>query len=334
MTVTPQTNATLAEIASELKARDNFVICGHVSPDGDCIGSQLALAYALRAIGKNVACVLVKDEPIDFNLRFLPGAEDLVFAGAYVGVCDTFVAVDVPNRERIGVDAAALLDAAGFSITIDHHAVPERMTDLDYTDPDAASTTMLIWEVAQLLCDEPPYACAQCAYTGLVTDTGCFQYQNTDVAALESAASMIAAGVVPSEITREVMQNASIPSLKLQARVIDRMAFSENKAAVVSYVTVSDFEELGAAKSDAEPLVNVLRSVRGVRVAAMLREQDEEIRCSLRAKDDTDVAQVARMFGGGGHKAAAGCTLEMPLDDAIRAVGEAIDSLVEEGAER
>ena len=173
MAVSPQTNCTLAEVANRMRELDDFVVCGHVSPDGDCLGSQLALAAALRRLGKRVTCVLVKDEPVEANLlRVLGGAQDLVFAGAYKGAPDAFVGVDVPTRERIGEAACALLDQAPFSFTIDHHAVDTTMCDMVYVDPDAASTTMLIWELAGYLGVERTGAVANCCYTGLVTDTG------------------------------------------------------------------------------------------------------------------------------------------------------------------
>ena len=109
MAVTPQTNTDLGAIAEALRSRDDFIICGHVSPDGDCLGSQLGLAAALKGLGKRVTCLLAKDEPIDERLGFLPGAAELVPAASFDGIARTFVAVDVPTRERIGEAAAALL---------------------------------------------------------------------------------------------------------------------------------------------------------------------------------------------------------------------------------
>ena len=193
MSVTPQTNTTLPELAVALAERDDFVICGHVSPDGDCIGSQLALMHALRSLGKRAVCLLAKDEPIDARLAFLPGADELVPAALYDGSAATFVAVDVPMRDRMNSAAAHLLDACAFSATIDHHAYDERMTDLAYVDPASASTTMLVWELAGLMGAERGAELATCCYTGLVTDTGRFQYQNTDAAALAAASAMVAA---------------------------------------------------------------------------------------------------------------------------------------------
>ena len=301
MAVTPQTNTDLGAIAEALRSRDDFIICGHVSPDGDCLGSQLGLAAALKGLGKRVTCLLAKDEPIDERLGFLPGAAELVPAASFDGIARTFVAVDVPTRERIGEAAAALLEGCDLTVTVDHHAVDSTMTDLVYVDPDAASTTMLVWELAGLLGAERAGDVAQCCYTGLVTDTGRFQYQNTDAAAMRAASEMVEAG----------------------------------GAYALSWLSCDDFEATGAVKADAEPIIDALRSVAGVRVACMLREQGDVVRGSLRAKDDTDVAAVARSFGGGGHVAAAGFTLSCTLDEARRLVDEALAATFasdEEGA--
>ncbi len=329
MTVTPQTNCTLRQMASRFAALDNFVICGHVSPDGDCLSSQLALAHALRRCGKQVACVLVKDEPIEANLaRVLPGSEELVFAGAFKGPVEVFIGVDVPTRERIGEDACRLLDSARASFTIDHHAVPQRMCDTSYTDPDAASTTMLVWELIGHMGIERSGAIATCCYTGLVTDTGRFQFQNTDARSMKLAAEMVEAGADPASVSREVFQNRTVASLHLEGVALQRMSFDDAGLSVISYLTRADFERFGAVKSDAEPLVNVIRSVAGVRVACMLREQEDCIRGSIRAKDDTNVAAIAEGLGGGGHIAAAGFTLHCSMDEALSQVKGAIAKAV------
>lgn len=333
MAVTPQTNTTLADITCALMERDDIVICGHVSPDGDCIGSQLALMNALRAKGKRVVCVLADAQPsVDEAFSFLPGFAELKPADEYDGPVGVFVGVDVPTVERIG-KGAALHARAAFRITIDHHAVDATMADLVYVDPDAAAAALLVWDVAKCLMGEPSAEVAQCAYTGLASDTGRFQYQNTDAACLQEAALMVAAGAEPAYVAREVFQNRRLASVQLEGRAIDRMMLLADGQGALSWLSRSDFEELGATKADAEPIINVLRSIRGVRVACMLREQDGTVRGSFRAKDDTDVSATARAFGGGGHKAAAGFTLNLPLDQAVEIVVAAMEKLVSCDAE-
>ncbi len=331
MALTPQSNTTLQAIADVLRGADEVVLAGHVSPDGDCLGSQLALAAVLRSMGKRAVCVLAKDEPIDANLRFLPGAAELAPASSYEGAPDVFVAVDVPNADRLGEVAASILKRSPASVTIDHHAAPQRMTELAYVDPDSPSTTMLVWELARELgCAD--CLVATCCYTGLVTDTGRFQYQNTRVGAFEAAAEMVLAGADPSAVATAVFQNRSHASMRLEALVLDRMLFGADGQLVLSWLTLQDFETVGAVKADAEPLVNSLRMLSGVRIACMLREQADGIRGSLRAKDDTDVSVIARALGGGGHKAAAGFTLTCAMDEAVGKVAAALEGILAVGS--
>ena len=317
MTVTPQTNASLAQIADVIRASDDFVICGHVSPDGDCLGCQLTLWHALKALGKRATCVLVKDEPVGAALAFLPGIEAMIPAADFKGVCKTFVAVDVPTRERIGEAACVILDRAKSSITIDHHASDTTMCDYVHVDPDSASASILVWEVAKMLIETPPLESAVCAYAGLITDTGGFRFQNSDSRAFNMASELVAYGVDPAFVAMNAFQNRTLASLKLESMVIERIEVVFDGKVSISWVRDDDMKRVGATKADVEPLIDTVRAVQGTRVACMLREQDGKIRGNLRSKDDTDVSALARELGGGGHKAAAGFNLEMPLLDAV-----------------
>lgn len=329
MAVTAQTNTTLPEIADVIKANGHFVLCGHVSPDGDCLGCQLGLAAALKDLGKTVSCVLVKDEPIERALQFLPGASELIPAENFEGPCDVFIGLDVPTRERIGEAACRIHDAANVTITIDHHAVDSTMADYVYVDPDAAAACMLVWGLVGYLGITRGSAVASCCYTGLMTDTGRFQFQNTDERALKAACEMVAAGADASSLATQVFQNRSVASLKLAGRAVDRMQFGHNGDYVISWISSADFEELGAVKADAEPIINTLRTVEGTRIACMLREVDGKVRGGLRSKDDTDISVLARSFGGGGHKAASGFTLDCSISDALTTVKAGLDALLD-----
>ena len=333
MAITPQTNTTLADLARELQKHDDFVICGHVSPDGDCVGSQLALMHALRQLGKRCVCVFAdNDGAIDDGLHYLPGACELMPPASCTGPVGVFVGVDVPTVKRIG-DAAALHGRAQLRVTVDHHAVDEPMADLVYVDSGAASTSMLVWELAGCMLEKRSVEVAQCAYTGLLTDSGGFQFQNTDAAAFRAACEMVECGADVAAAAREVLQSRSLPSLQLEARMIERMRFGSEGATVISWLSKADFEQTGAVKADAEPLVNTLRAVKGVRIACILREQEASIRGSLRAKDDTDVSGLARAHGGGGHKAAAGFTMHGEVADAVEQMLAEMDALAHSGAQ-
>ena len=323
----PRCNATARQMAEALDACESFVITGHVNPDGDCLGSALALMHALRARGKKADVLLVEDTPVEYGLRFLPGSEELVPAERYVGEPEAFVYVDVSVRSRIGC-GAAIADARPKRFAIDHHANDEQVAELNYLDPDAASCSILVWEVIRELGISITPDIALCAYTGLMTDTGRFQYQNTDERAFAAAAEMVAAGAQPALAGREFFQNRSLASLQLEQRMIAGMELLHKGEITFAVITLDDFAACKAENADAESLIDTLRSVRGARVACLLKERPNLVRGSLRAKDDdTDVAAIARMLGGGGHKAAAGFTLEVPLAEAISQVKDKLDRL-------
>lgn len=328
MAVTPQTNTDLAGIAARLREVEDVAICGHVNPDGDCVGSQLALAHALRALGKRVDVLLAKPDALDAGMRTLPGVEAFVPAADYEGTPNAFVAVDVPTVERLG-DAATVQARCGLTVTIDHHAVETTMSQLNYVDPDAPATALLVWRLVAELGVDPTAELAQCAYVGLMTDTGGFRYQQTDAATFVAAAEMTAAGARPAEAAVAFFQNRSLASVRLMERMLERADIDLGRGFALSYVTLADFAEFGAVRADAEPLVDTLRSIQGVRAAGILREQEGCVRGSLRAKDGTDVRVVANGFGGGGHKAAAGFTFEGPMESAVPAVREALLSALD-----
>lgn len=327
MTFSKDDNTPLEEIASLLKTCDSFVICGHVNPDGDCIGSMLALSAALKALGKSVQCVNASSDALPYSLSFLPGTSDLICSEDVDLPCKTFIAVDVSDITRFG-NGAKYYERAQTTFILDHHACESRIADYSYIDPDSPSASMIIWKLAKILCAIPPTDAATCAYTGLLTDTGGFRFQNTNAQAFEAASEMVSYGADPGQIATEVFQNQSLASLFLSKIAIDHMDAFANNAAVMTYISRKDMDSCNATKSDTDHLIDIIRSIRGVRVACTLREQEDSIKGSLRAKDNTDVASLARTLNGGGHKAAAGFTLYMPLEDAIPFMKQKIEALL------
>lgn len=331
MTITPQTNATLEEIAEVIIKHDGFCVCGHVNPDGDCIGSTLALTRALRGIGKTAYPLIADDNAPDQCFSYMPGFDDLVPASSFDKACDVFVCVDVPKAERLGESAALLHGRAPLTITLDHHAYPERMSDYSYTDPDSASASLIVWKLVSHLGISDPQILKDisvCAYSGLLTDTGSFMFQNTDCDAFEMATQMTRFGIDPSFIATRLFQEKSLASIKIDSLAISNMEILFDGMVSLSYISEADMQECGAEKSDAEDAINAIRRVRGVKVACLLKERPTEIRGSLRAKCDIDVSALARRFGGGGHMAAAGFTLHCPLDEALSTMREELKALV------
>lgn len=330
MTVTPQTNATLKEIAQALLEHDNYVIVGHVSPDGDCIGSQLALWHALHRAGKKATCAFATDETsLEKSLQFLPGSESIVPA-ASIEQAECVICVDVPNESRMGEAAAALHAGASFTVTLDHHANLQRVSDLSYTDPDAAASALIVWELAKGMGVDRGGELALCAFTGLVTDTGRFQYQNTDAYAFACAAEMRQLGVDLALVCNQLFQRRSLSALKLENAATNRMELLMDGSLALTYVTLDDFKTTGAVKADADNIVNVLRSLDGVRVACTLRETEDNLRGSLRSKDDTDISIFARDHNGGGHKAASGFTLYGDIQSQFDQIKDELEEFLNE----
>lgn len=328
--VTPQSNTTLAQIVQQLYACDNFVITGHVNPDGDCLGAQLALMHALRSMGKKATCIRVSSAPLDSAFQFLPGINSIIPAEEFHGECGCFVAVDVPTLDRIGA-GAQILQAAPVSITIDHHACDTTMTHYVYVNPRAAAASLLVWRVCLMLEQKGAVLssdAAQCAFTGLATDTGSFQYGNTDLDAFECACSLLHYGANVALTSSFMFQRRTLASYKLQARAISRARFYCENTCVISSLSLDDFTQLNATLSDSEDLVNALRSIAGVEVAVMLRETPDGIRCSARSKLCANVRVLAQNFGGGGHIGAAGFTIhDASLDEACNRVAALLPTL-------
>lgn len=320
-------SVSFERLADALLQANEIAICGHVSPDGDCIGSQLGIALALEAAGKKVHRLLAHDEPVPFTLRFLPGADRLVPASSFHGTPDLFLTVDVPTASRLG-DARPIHAAAAHTVTIDHHEREKTLSQVNYVDPDSPATCQIVWQLLPYLHVEPTVDIATCLLTGLMTDTGRFQYQNTSALSFEIAAQMVSAGASPSHICTHVFQSRTLSSIKLQNRMVDHIEFlGKDNDIVFSWLSADDFAETDATKQDSEPLVGILRSIRGVRIACIIREQKDGVRGSLRAKDDTDVSVLANKLGGGGHKAAAGFSFNGTLDQARDYLRKALPKL-------
>lgn len=295
-------------------------VCGHINPDGDCVGSALGLALALRERGIE-ATPLVAAHALPASLDFLPGFELLELASEYRGHADVFIAVDVPSADRLG-DGIPLFTAAPKTIVFDHHEGPASFATESYGDPTAAAAALLVWEFAQQLGVEHAPGIATCCYTALVTDTGRFQFQNTDARALRAAAELVEAGANASDICLNLFQRKPLTTLELETLTVQRARFMCGGRAVLSWIDDDDLARLGATREDAEDLIDTIRQLEGVEVAVMLKGQaGGHIRGSLRSKSELDVAAVARKMSGGGHKAAAGFSLTGAIEPALDTVG-------------
>lgn len=289
----------------------------HLQPDGDSVGSTLGVAMALRRRGKKV--VVAASDPIPTSYRFLPGAADVVAWAAVRGSFDTVLLLDCADEERTGAPRP-LRHYAPVLINIDHHATNRGYGDMNFIDPAASASA----ELAAVLLDRMGTVIdreiATCLYTGLVTDTGGFRYSTTTADSHRLAARLIDTGIDPGEVSEYVYEQNDPLALKVLGRALASLALYHGGKVAVMTLTEADFLGLPPGEADSLGMVNFARSIRGVEVGCLIRQEGNGVKVSLRSKRYVDVGQVASALGGGGHARAAGASLPLPLAEALQRV--------------
>jgi phosphoesterase RecJ-like protein len=295
-----------------LRRASSVVVCAHVRPDGDAVGSVLGLTLALRENGIPAIPTLANVEDPPSTYSFLPGF-GLYVPAEQLEAPDVFVAMDTPTSARLGLGESLAL-AAQTVIVFDHHPDGREFGTVNIVDPSASATAQLVWQFAQTL-GTPSADVAECCYVGLVTDTGRFSYANTSALALRDAADMVDAGVIPADIAHHVYQSRTSASLAIESRALSRLTLANGGHVAYAWITDADFAELDVSPEEAEHLPDAIRVIGGIDAVVMLRQHASEVRVNLRSKTGADVGAVAAHFGGGGHRAAAGFTFEGDIDE-------------------
>ncbi len=313
--------ALLPALLDELGQAQDVLIGTHVGPDGDALGSAVALSFFLdaRGIPNEVLCASVPPE----YLLFMPGCDRVKQEPERTGH-DLAVLVDLDALNRLST-VRPFFESCKRTVLIDHHVPHESPGDLRIVDSHSPATasilTNLLLEVEGAVTREV----ATCLLVGILTDTGGFRYRNTTPEALKQAAVLVEKGANIVEVAEEVYQTKELAAVKLQAAAIDRMQLAENGRLAWSTLPLEVFAETGALEEHNEGIVNDILSVRTVRVAALIREaKPGKVRASLRSRAGFDVAAVARQFGGGGHKNAAGASFSGTIDEAEAQLVEAL----------
>ena len=315
----------LSAICRVLREKDRFLVACHENPEGDAIGSELALALALRRMGKT-ATVLNAD-PVPANLLFLPGADTVVFDGDG-SKYDVAVVVDCGSPERTG-RVGGELRKCPLLVNIDHHRSNGDLGELALVDPDAAATGLLIHRVLSAMGYEIGLDVATNIYVAVLTDTGSFHYGSSSPEAFEVAGEMVRRGVDPWAVAEQVYETQSAHRLRLLGRVLDSLDVSADGRVACITTMREDLREFASGKDALEGFINYPRSIVGVEVAVSFREEEGEIfRVSFRSKGRVDVSAVAARFGGGGHRNAAGCTIPGALGDVKKKVLEALAAVL------
>ena len=314
------TTSDLERVVAELRSRDRFLLTAHEGPDGDALGSLLGLHKVLTQLGKDsVMFMAAKEFPLPIEYRFLSLEE--VFHEPPADMADrTVIFLDCGNIDRMPVE---WLTAGGNDIiNIDHHHDNTCFGDINLVEVGASCTAEIVYDLALLLEAEITPEIASALYVGLITDTGKFMYENTNAHTHRVAAALIDAGVDVDDTYRRLYENVPLEKLRLVSRALDGISSHCDGALAISYITTADYEATGAGEEMTEGLIDHLRSIDGVRVAAVIRDLDNRGRAarkvSLRSSaGEVDVSAIARLKGGGGHKRAAGFSTDLEFEQLV-----------------
>jgi bifunctional oligoribonuclease and PAP phosphatase NrnA len=327
---------TSVQLADQISAardliRNNqrFVVVSHASPDGDAIGSTLAMGLMLEELGKDV--VFYNHDSVPYNFCFLEGADRVVSQLEGQEPFDVTVVLDCAEPERVGQDFPA--NGWGESVlVIDHHKTwDDQFADVYLRDPQAAATGELVFRLVVACEAELTKAIAEALYCCLMTDTGSFRYSNTSRTTFRIAGELIEAGVEPWRMTSHIYEDDPRERLELLALVLDTLEVSH--CGRLAFLRIEDemFEKTQTGPEMTDGFINYARSVRGVEVATQLREQGpDRWRVSFRSRGKVDVSELAAKFGGGGHHNAAGCIMEGTSDEIVDELSEALVELLDE----
>jgi len=311
-----------SKVKALIRRHRSFIITTHVFPDGDAVGSELALAQILRRLGRKV--LVVNEHPLPKIYRFLdPRRTARVHARkleARIEKCDVVFAVDAGSLDRLGRIGTTIRRAGLRSICIDHHKTNSSFADVNIVDTSAASTGELIYSLAKSLRAPVTPHVAKCLFVAAATDTGWFRFPNTTARTLRIAADLIEHGVNPEKMYQVVYERFRWQRMELMRRVLATLRSECGGRLVHFYATEKMFKDAGATEEDAEGFTDIPRVLRGVELILFFRELRGKVKVSLRSRGGPAVDALAGKYGGGGHARAAGITMPGPLRKAIGAV--------------
>ncbi len=310
-------------VATEIESAQRLVVVGHVGPDGDALGSMLALAAGARAAGKEAYATFGEPFVLPHQLEFLD-TTTLVPVSAVPRPLDLLVVVDCGDRGRLG-SAGELADAAARVAVIDHHRTNGGFGDACWVEPDAGATAQLVHRLLVHLGWDISPEMARALYTGIVTDTGRFQYSSTSPEVHAIAAALLEAGVEPDVIGQRLFASSPFAYLGVAGAVMSRARLEPELRLVWSSLTIADLDDAGIGYEAADGLIDLIRIAEEAQVACLLREVGPgRTKGSLRSRGAVDVGAVALSLGGGGHHNAAGFTVEATIEEAIARIREAL----------
>jgi len=322
-------NPEIRSIVEAVRARRRFVLSSHSRPDGDSIGSQLAMAYALRAMGKEVS--VVNADPAPPPLMQFPGVPDIRIAPEAQGEFDAAIIMECGDLARTGVRG---LDRY-FVINIDHHPGNSGYGQLNWFDSTAAACGEMVYSLVRALDVPLSLDIATHIYLAILTDTGSFHYSSISPRTFDICRETIDAGVDPVQVARNVYDSNSMGRLKLFGAVLSAMQIDATGRIAIVYLDHEMAREAGGTYEDTEGLINLPLTVKEIQSVVFFKQTEgDEYRVSMRSKGDIDIGAVAKGFGGGGHKNAAGCTVTGGIDALQKLFIEKIEGAIAESGSR
>jgi phosphoesterase RecJ-like protein len=305
------TDEIIGRICAELRGRQRFLLTSHVRPDGDSIGSQLALAYALDRLGKQVR--IINRDPAAAGLQAFPGVSSIELAEHVEGDYDAAVVLECGDLSRAGI---AGLDRF-FIINIDHHPGNAMFGAINWFDPTAAACGEMVFDIIRNLGIGLTIEMATHIYVAILTDTGSFHYSGISPRTFDICRQTLEAGIDPVGIARTVFDSNNVGRLRLFGAVLSTIQLDASGRLAIIYLDREMARQAGGTYDDTEGLINLPLTVKEIQAVAFFKEWDNgEYRVSLRSKGEIDVGQVAKGYGGGGHRNASGCTVPGPYDQA------------------
>lgn len=297
----------VSQIIQKLKSAKTVAVGGHMRPDGDCIGSELAIAYVLKHLGKKVT--VFNQDIVPAKLAFLD-PKKILRGPKKSKHYDCVVATDCASYERMGT-VCEVIGKRGTLINIDHHGSNSRYGDINWIDSNSASSGEMIFRLIKQANWTITPDIADCLFTAISTDTGSFQYATTRPFTYHTAAELVTKGANLARICEEVYQNYPLSRVKLQKHLYNSFKLIANNKIAYFWIRQTDYDKAGSIPDESEGLIDHIRDIKGVKVACLFEEIEPEItRISLRSKlPELDVSAIAMFFGGGGHQSAAGARI-------------------------
>jgi phosphoesterase RecJ-like protein len=320
-----QYNEQLAMSKQFIEAHDDFLVVSHIQPDGDAASSTCAVGWLLHQLNKKYT--MVNEGKIPDKFKYLWGYSTISdFSSIDINKKFKYIiTVDCADYSRIGrVNELFAEDA--IILNIDHHPTNDRYGAINFIDNDAAATVVLLYDLLENMKISWSLDIANCIYTGLLTDTGGFRYANTSTKVMRIASALITHGVNANHMAEELLEKLTVPHIYLLKKALNSLSFSGNKQISWVHLSLEDMKSSNASSEDVEGIVNYPRNIEGVEVGIFFKEiEDNKVKVSFRSSGKVDVAQLAQVFGGGGHVLASGATMEGSIEEVTPIILNAIE---------